>query len=107
METKRMLSNGVAAAAILAVGIGTFSFGLVVCLSENIKAVEKFLTFSRPVGALSGKTDAALAVWLVSWFILTVMWRQRQVSFWKVFAAAMVLTMLGLLGTFPPFFDMF
>ena len=107
METKHMFSNGIAAAAILAAGIASFSFGLVVCLSENIKAVEKFLTFSRPVGALSGKTDVALAVWLVSWFILTVMWKRRQVSFRKVFAIAIVLTLLGLLGTFPPFFDMF
>jgi hypothetical protein len=105
METKETLHNGAAAAAMLAAGIGIFAFGVLVCLSENIKAVENFLTFSKPVGALSGKTDAMIIVWLVTWLVLGLMWKNRQVSFGKVFFVTMVLLALGLLGTFPPFFN--
>jgi len=106
METKQTLNNGAAAAAILAAGIGSFAFGLAVCLSQAVKAVENFFTFSAAVGPLSGKTSAPIVVWLVSWIILGLMWKNRQVSFGKVFAAALAMIAMGLLGTFPPFFDM-
>lgn len=106
METKPALNKNAAAAAILAAGIGSFTFGIIVCLSENIKAVENFLTFSIPVGALSGKTDVTIIVWLISWFILGMMFKKRQVNFARMFAVALALIAMGLLGTFPPFFDM-
>lgn len=105
METKETLNNGAAAAAILAAGVGTFAFGVLVCLSENIKAVGNLLTFSKPVGALSGKTDLMIVVWLVAWLVLGLKWKNRQVSLGKVFLLTMLLLALGLLGTFPPFFN--
>jgi hypothetical protein len=106
METNQTLNNGPAAAAMLAAGIGNAVFGVIVCLSENSKAVENFLTFSKPVGALSGKTDLTVIIWLISWLILAAAWKNRQVNLGKVMASTMVLIAFGLLGTFPPFFDM-
>ena len=81
METKQTLNNGPAAAAILAAGIGSFAFGLAVCLSQAVKAVANFFTFSVAVGPLAGKTTSSIVVWLVSWIILGLMWKNRQVSF--------------------------
>ena len=107
METEQTINNGSAAAAILAAGIGSFTFGFAVCLSQAVNAVQKFFTLSVAVGPLSGKTTAPIIVWLVSWIILGLMWKNRQVSFGKVFIAALALIALGLLGTFPPFYDMF
>ena len=106
METKQTINNGSAAAAILAAGIGSFAFGFAVCLSQAVKAVENFFTLSVAVGPLSGKTAAPIVVWLVSWIILGLMWKNRQVSFAKVLVAALALIALGLLGTFPPFYEM-
>jgi hypothetical protein len=106
METKQTINNGPAAAAILAAGIGSFAFGLAVCLSQAINAVANFFTLSVAVGPLSGKTTAPIIVWLVSWIILSLMWKNRQVSFGKVFIAALLMIALGLLGTFPLFYDM-
>ena len=106
MDTKYTISNGAAAAAILAVGIASFAYGLTVCLSHAIKPVEHFFTFSAPVGPLSGKTTAEIVVWLVSWIILGTAWEGRHVSFGKVFSASLLLIALGLLGTFPPFYEL-
>ena len=107
METKQTINNGPAAAAILAAGIGSFAFGFAVCLSQAVKAVANFFTLSAAVGPLAGKTSASIVVWLVSWIILALILKNRQVSLAKVFIAALVLIGLGLLGTFPPFYDMF
>jgi len=107
METKQTLTNGAAAAAILAAGIGIFAFGAAVCLAQAVKAVGNFFTFSAAVGPLSGKTSAGIVVWVAAWLILGLMWKDRQVSLGKVFSVTLVLIALGLLATFPPFFDMF
>ncbi len=107
METKQTLSNGAAAAAILAAGIGIFAFGTSVCLAQAVKAVGNFFTFSAAVGSLSGKTSAGIVVWAAAWLILGLMWKDRQVSLGKVFSVTLALIALGLLATFPPFFDMF
>jgi len=107
METKQTLNNGAAAAAILAAGIGSFAFGAAVCLAQAVKAVGNFFTFSVAVGPLSGKTSVGIVVWVAAWLILGRMWKDRQVSLGKVFSLTLVLIALGLLATFPTFFDMF
>jgi hypothetical protein len=101
------LTNGAAAAAVLAAGIGSLTLGLATILKENIHSVEKFMNFYDPVGPLSGDTIIALLLWIVSWIILHVLWKNKEVKFDKVFMSGILLILLGLAGTFPPVFDLF
>ncbi len=101
------IPNGPAAAAILAAGIGSLALGLIVVLSEASGTLLQALNLYNLVGPLSGKSSVAIVVWLVSWAALHVSWKERQVDFDKVTRFALILVGLGLLGTFPPFFDLF
>lgn len=107
MSQKETLPNGPAAAAILASGIGSMALGLFTTLAEASGAVKTTLNFYNPAGPLSGKTTVAVIVWLVAWGILHGLWKSEEVNFRKVFTAALILIGLGLLGTFPPFFEAF
>ncbi len=111
METGRMeeqrIPNGLAAAALLAGGIGAFAVGLMTTLAEAVSAISNALRFYAPVGPLSGKTTVAVVIWLVSWGVLAAVFKDKDVDFGKVSLAALILLLLGILGTFPPFFELF
>ena len=107
MPQQKNLTNGPAAAAILSAGIGSMVLGLFTTLAEAIGSVKKALVFYNPVGPLSGKTTLAVVAWLVAWIILGSLWKNKQVGFTGVFAVSLILIALGLIGTFPPFFEMF
>ena len=92
---------------MLAAGIGSIALGLFTTLGESVKIINNALNLYSPVGALSGKTIASILIWLISWTILNSRWKAREVRFGKVFAITLVLIAMGLLGTFPPFFDLF
>jgi hypothetical protein len=105
MNQQLEVKNGLIAAAMLAAGIGCFFVGLMTDLSEASKAIEGILTFSKPVGALSGKTIIALLFWGISWAILASKWKDQEVDFGKVYNITLILVALGILMTFPLFFD--
>jgi len=105
MNQQSEVNNGLIAAAMLAAGIGCFFLGLFTDLSETNKAIEGILTFSKPVGALSGKTLIAILFWLVSWAILASKWKDQEVDFGKMYKVTLILVALGILMTFPLFFD--
>lgn len=111
MATKRMeessIPNGKAAAAFLAGGIGAFAIGLMTTLAEASTAIADKLRFVAPVGPLSGKTTVAVIIWLISWGVLGTLWKDKEVDFSKVSLASFILLGLGILGTFPPFFELF
>ena len=107
MPQQKNLTNGSAAAAILAAGIGSMALGLFTTLAEAIVSVKNALVFYNPVGPLSGKTTLAVVAWLVAWIVLGSLWKNKQVSFGGVFATSLILIVLGLIGTFPPFYEMF
>jgi hypothetical protein len=107
LEETEKLPNGIAAAALLASGIGCAALGVFIVLVELSPAIKSALTFNKGVGPLGGKTILAVAVWLVSWVALHVAWRRRELSFGKVWAATLALVGVGLIGTFPPFFQLF
>jgi hypothetical protein len=104
--TETTLTNGRAAAASLAAGIGCLTLGVFTTLSEAVEAVGRLLNFYGPVGPLSGKTIIPVIVWLVSWSLLNGRWKDQEVNYSKILAWSLVLVGLGLLGTFPPFFDL-
>ena len=107
MAKKETLNNGPAAAAILASGIGSFALGLFTTLAQALTTARNALNLSDPVGPLSGKTTAAVVVWLVAWVVFHGLWKNQQVNFTNVFIGALVMIGLGLLGTFPLFFEVF
>jgi hypothetical protein len=81
--------------------------GVLVIFSEAIPAFKGALTLSAPVGPLSGKAVAQIAVYAVAWAGLAYAWRGRTVAFDRVYVATLILLALGLLGTFPLVFEAF
>ncbi len=96
---------GAMAAAILASGIGCAALGILVILADASEAAKAWMTLSTAVGPLSGKTTGAVVVWLTSWGVLHVLWRGKVVYLSRTYLAVLLgLLMIGLLGTFPPFY---
>lgn len=98
---------GPAAAVLVATGIGAVVLGLFTTLNEASESVNDFLAFDEGVGPLSGKTIFGSAAFFVSWAILHVLWRERNPSRGAMVATAGILLALGLIGTFPVFFEAF
>ncbi len=107
MAARATKPNGPVAAAFLAAGIGSFALGVLTTGAEASEAVANALRWSAPVGPLSGKTGLAVIVWLVAWAVLASRWRSKEVAFRAVYRWTLVLIALGLLLTFPPFFQAF
>jgi len=101
------MKNGPSAAAILAGGIGLAVYGVISTLAEAIASFGKALVWSKAVGDLSGKTIIGVVVWLVAWLILGLAWKDRDVNYRPMIIVAVILLVVGLLTTFPPFFDLF
>ena len=101
------IKNGSSAAAVLAAGIGLTVFGVVTTIAENVSSFLNALAWSKPVGALAGKTTLGLIGWVVAWVVLGILWKDKEVKLRPILAAAAILAVIGLLCTFPPFFDMF
>ena len=107
MGQQKPPTNGPAAAAILASGMGCLALGLLTTLAQALAPAKDFLNFYSPTGPMSGKTILATAVWLVAWAMLHFLWRSEQVNFSKIFIVTLFLIALGFLGTFPLFFRSF
>ncbi len=100
------MKHGPSAAAILAAGIGIAVTGIVSTLAESIASFGKALVWVKPVGDLSGKTIIGIVVWLVAWLILGLAWKDREVNYAPVVIVAAILLVVGLVSTFPPFFEL-
>ena len=100
-------ATGPVAAAVLAAGIGAFVLGLLTTLNEPSTSVHDFLEFDEDVGPLSGKTVIAVIAYLASWAILHGLWRRQNPLLRPILIATVVLIALGVLGTFPTFFQAF
>ena len=98
--------SGPAAAAVLAAGLALFTLGRLSVLTAASGSVSDALTLSDRVGDLSGVTTAATVVFFAAWAVLAVVWRHANPPLVRVAAAAAVPIALGLLGTFPPFFNL-
>jgi hypothetical protein len=99
--------TGPIAAATLAVGIGAVVLGFLTTLSEASTSVHDFLEFDADVGPLSGKTIFAVIAYVVCWAALHAAWRRRNPVLRPLLIATVVLIALGVLGTFPTFFQAF
>jgi len=99
--------SGPAAAAILAAGIGCFVMGLVTSLAAGVSTFSSAIAFVKPVGPLSGKSDIAIAAYFIAWLVLYLVWRKKDVNIGRVGTATLILVGLGIVGTFPTFFNLF
>ena len=101
------IPSGPAAAAFLSGAFGVFVIGLLTTLSEMSEGISSALNWYNPSGSLVGKTSAGIIVWLISWFILNRMWKDKDKNLKSLFIWSMVIVALGFLLTFPPFFTAF
>jgi hypothetical protein len=99
--------EGPIAAAIIAGGIGSLALGFFTVLAEASKGAKAALNLYDPVGPLAGKTVFAVVIWLLSWGVLHVIYRNKPFESRKALTVALVLMGLGVLGTFPIFFQAF
>ncbi len=99
-------SNGAAAAAILAAGIGSFALGLLSFIGDVSPAARGAFIIWNPSGPLSGVSTGAIAVWLAAWLLLARLWSAHEVKLGRINLIAFVLLGTGMLLTFPPFVDM-
>lgn len=96
--------SGPAAAALISAGIGAFTMMFVHHLSDTSKAREKLVWTlgswipgsHNPdpewgnIGSYTGKETALLIGWIVSWFILHILWKDKAIKsktifFWMFF----------------------
>jgi len=98
--------NGSGAAAILAAGIGSAALGILAFAGDASDSIGKALNFYNPTGTLSGVTTLAILAWIVSWIVLNLTWRRRDVGFGLVGGLAFLGLAVGFLLTFPPAMDL-
>ena len=101
--------NGPVSAALLAGGIGSAAMGLVTLIYEinDKSAFAKSMTWNKAVGGLSGKSMWAIIIFFVSWAVLHYVWRDKETNFARISSIAIALLVVGLLGTFPPVWELF
>ncbi len=98
---------GQGAAALISAGIGTLVIGLLTTGAVISAGLKEFLAWYGPTGPLSGKTSLGVIAWLVSWLILGIAWKDKDLAVSKVLTATLVLIGIGLVLTFPPVFEAF
>jgi hypothetical protein len=106
-EKETRLVNGPPAAALLAGGIGSAVLGIVTTLAEASEGAAAAMRWSTAVGPLSGKVGITVIVYLIAWAVIHFAWRDKDVNFNQVATIAFILLAIGLLGTFPPVFELF
>jgi hypothetical protein len=99
--------NGPVAAVLLATGIGSVVLAVLVVLAEAKEKFADSLAYDLEVGPLSGKTIWATAAFLISWAVLALVLRRRDVSLGGVAVVTGILLAIALVGTFSPFFELF
>jgi hypothetical protein len=105
LETE--LPSGPAVALILAGGIGVFCMGVVTTLGEASTGIADALQWNDRVGPLSGKTLITVIVFAIAWALLTALWRRANPPLRSITLISAGLIVLGLVGTFPTFFQAF
>lgn len=99
--------NGPVAAALLAGSIGIAALGVITILAESIAPVGTSLNWWNPAGNLVGETTLAVISMIVSWIVLHFVFKDKEIDFGRAAPVALTLLLIGILGTFPPFFDLF
>lgn len=94
-------------AALIASGFGAFVLGIMVIWAEKSVTFADKLAWNLKVGPLSGKTGVAVIAFFASWILLHFGFQRRTIPLMTAMIIGGVLLALGLLFTFPPFFELF
>jgi hypothetical protein len=98
---------GPVAAVFLATGIAAVVLGLLTVLAEASEGISDALQWNARVGPLSGKTIGAVVVFAIVWVVLHQVWKTKDPDPRKVFLWTWILLAVGVLLTFPIFFQLF
>jgi len=102
--------DGPGAAVMLAAGIGIFVLGLFTVLSEVSEGIHTFVDAfdgDYGVGPLAGKTIMGTIAFFVSWLVLGILWKDKEVDIKRMFWIGLVLGVLGAVFMLPPVFRAF
>lgn len=102
--------DGPALASIFSAGIGCAVIGLATILATADPKIKAILTWWDPAGPLTGKTGIGVIAWVLSWILLHLAWRKKEFpfqTFQRVWQIVLIFIVIGLLGTFPPIFELF
>src|SRR6266498_857268 len=98
---------GPVAAVFLAAGVGALVLGILTTLAEANESFKSWLEWSTSVGSLSGKTIIEVIVFVVAWAVLGIGLRGKSPKPTSIFTLTAVLVAVGLVLTFPTFFQAF
>lgn len=102
--------DGPGAAMMISAGIGIFVLGLLTTLAAMSDSINTWLgtwEMGKGVGPLAGKTTIATIAYFGSLILLWAIWRNKDVNIKTAFYVGCALGVLGAIGTFPTFFQMF
>jgi fluoride ion exporter CrcB/FEX len=102
--------DGPGAAMMISAGIGMFVLGVLTVLAEASTSAKTWLEtwqWGQGVGPLAGKTTIATLVSVLSLVVLWAIWRKKDINIKMAFYIGLTLGILGALGTFPTFYQMF
>jgi hypothetical protein len=99
--------NGGIVAATIAAGAGCAVLGLLTVLCAASQPFADLLTLYAPSGPLTGKATVSAIAYLIIWVNLHFRLRDRELSLSKGFLLTLVLLAIGLVGTFPPVYQLF
>jgi len=102
--------DGPGAAMMISAGIGIFVLGILTVLAEASAGSKTWLQswqWGVGVGPLAGKTTIASLAYLVSLAVLWGLWRNKSMNLKTSFYVGFGLGIIGALGTYPTFFQMF
>ena len=102
--------DGPGAAMMISAGFGVFVLGFLTILAEASAGANTWLAtwqWGQGVGALAGKTTIASLLYFACLALLWVIWRNKDVDLKRAFYIGLGLGVLGAIGTFPTFFQMF
>jgi hypothetical protein len=107
MRTTEQEPNGGIVAAVIAAGAACAVLGLLTVLAAAVPALSDVLIFYAPAGPISGELILSAFAYLIIWTNLHFRLRGRELSLSKGFLITTLLLAIGLIGTFPPFYQLF
>ena len=107
MQARETEPNGGIVAATIAAGAGCAALGLLTVASAASSEFADLLTLYAPSGPLTGKATVASLIYVIVWVNLHFRLRDRELSLSRGFLLTMFLLTIGLLGTFPPVYQLF
>ncbi len=103
---KKHISESLALAAIFAAGLTLNTVWIVNLLVSRVGEIEAWLTFSEEIGAISGMFFVTGVVYLVSFLVMTLWYRNRDCShqrepvYWFLIITIIIFSFLTIPGIF-------